>query len=538
MRRLLPLVLFCVLCTSTFATHIVGGEVLYKHIGNNRYVVTLNLFVDCVNGNPGAIQQDTTANITFFSGADSTLLSSLCRSVPRTPPQRITKLNYNCIDLPPNACVNKYEYIDTFDLPPIPGGYIIAFQRCCRNNTINNLITPGATGATYWNHIQDTTGGGYNNSADFKELPPNFLCTNAPLIFDHSATDIDGDSLVYELYHPFHGASDMNPRPNFTAVTPPPFPQVNFSSGYSAAFPIDGAPNLSINWQTGLLQLTPTRQGQFVIGILVKEYRKGVVVGITRRDYQFNVLNCQFKVVSTYKTNDSACGYKMNFNNNSSGAKSFKWNFGDTLTEYDTSSQQSPEYTYPGSGTYKVKLIACDGNCCDSTVSTVTVLEPLGIDIGKDTTFCNAPFSYTIDAKDTVAKYLWSTGDTTPVVEFSQPGTYWVKASRCNTDYDTITLSIQDFNDFEIPNAFSPNEDGFNDFYPLMDGRVESYDIIVYNRWGEKMFEAKDNGLWDGKFNNQEVPPGVYFVLLKYKDCRTPDGVEMRGTVTLFRETK
>ncbi len=536
--RTLLLILCCVFCTKVFATHIVGGEVLYKHIGNNRYVVTLNLFVDCVNGNPGAIQQDTTANITFFSGADSSLLLALCRSVPRTPPQRITKLNYNCIDLPPNACVNKYEYIDTFDLPPIPGGYIIAFQRCCRNNTINNLITPGATGATYWTHIQDTTGGGYNNSADFKELPPNFLCTNAPLIFDHAAIDIDGDSLVYELYHPFHGASDMNPRPNFTAVTPPPFPQVNFSSGYSALFPIDGVPNLSINRQTGLLQLTPTRQGQFVIGILVKEYRKGVQVGITRRDYQFNVLNCQFKVVSTYKTSDSACGYKMNFNNSSSGAKNFKWNFGDTLTEFDTSTLQSPEYLYPGAGTYKVKLVACDGNCCDSTISTVTVLEPLGIDIGKDTIFCGSPFSYTVDAKDTVAKYLWSTGDTTPVVVLSQPGTYWVKASRCNTDYDTITLSVQDFSDFTIPNAFSPNNDGYNDLYPLLDSRVEGYDIIVYNRWGEKMFEAKDEGLWDGKFKNQDVPPGVYFVLLKYRDCRTPDEVEMRGTVTLFRETK
>jgi gliding motility-associated-like protein len=535
MRKLLLVVIGTIMFSNAFASHIVGGEVLYRHLDINRYEITLNLFIDCVNGNPGAIAQDATANFTFFRASDNALLNSLNRAVPRNLPERITKLNYNCIDLPPNACVDKYVYKDTFDLPPIPGGYIIAFQRCCRNNSINNLVDPDYTGATYWTYLQDTTGSGYNNSATFKELPPNFLCTGAPLKFDHSATDPDGDSLVYELYHPFHGASQSDPKPTFSNVTPPPFPQVNFNGSYSATSPIDGNPKLSIDPFTGLLLLTPTQQGQYVIGILAKEYRNGVLVGITRRDYQFNVLNCQFKVVSAYKANDSICGTTVHFDNNSNGADSFSWDFGDTLTLNDTSTKQAPDYTYPSAGTYKVKLTACDGNCCDSSESVITILEPININIGADTAFCG-DFAYTIGDKDTLAKYLWSTGDTTRQITVTKKGVYWVKASRCNDVYDTVTVSVPDFSDFSIPNAFSPDGDGYNDFYPMMDDKVEGYKVKVYNRWGEKMFDTDKSELWDGTFKSEALPPGVYFVLLSYKDCRSNTEKELWGTVTLFRQ--
>lgn len=535
MRILLLFALSGCMYLNLLATHIVGGEVLYRYLGNDRYEVKLHLFVDCVNGQPGAIAQDEYANFTIFRAADNTLELGLCRSVKRNIPERITKLNYDCIALPPNACVDKYVYVDTMVLPYITGGYIIAFQRCCRNNSINNLVNPDQTGATYWTHIQDTLGSGLNNSAYFKELPPNFLCTNAPLRFDHSAIDPDGDSLVYELYHPFHGAVYTDPRPEFNEVTNPPFIPVSFANGYTFSNPINGAPALHIDERTGLLTLTPTQQGQYVIGILVKEYRKGVLVGITRRDYQFNVLNCQFKVISTYTANDSACGYKMKFNNTSSGAKSFAWDFGDTLSKKDTSSLQEPEYDYPGPGLYKVTLVGCDGNCCDSSKGTVTILQPGTLDLGADTTFCGG-FAYTIKAQDSAAKYLWSTGDTTISITVSKKGSYWVKATRCNSVYDTITLYTEDFSDFTIPNAFSPDGDGLNDLFPLLDARVNEYDVKVFNRWGEKMYETHNVGLWDGKFNHKEAPPGVYFVFISYKDCRSEEKKEYNGTVTLFRD--
>lgn len=540
MRKQLLLILLLLTTKWIFATHIVGGEVLYRYLGNNKYEVKMHVFVDCINGAAGAIALDSIANMAVFRAADNTLATSLSKEVRRGNSKRVSKLNYDCIDLPPNACVDRYEYMDTFDLPNIAGGYIIAFQRCCRNKTIINLLDKNGgnsvgAGATYWTHILDTTEG-INNSASFKELPPNFLCTNAPLVFDHSAEDMDGDSLVYELYHPYDGADPVYNRPTIAEVSNPPFPNVNYVNGYSENFPINASPKININSETGLLTFTPTQQGQYVIGILVKEYRNGVLVGITRRDYQFNVLNCQFKVVSAYKANDSVCGYKMKFDNNSNNATSYFWDFGDTTNNSDTSSLQSPEYTYPDAGEYKVKLIGCDGNCCDSSIGTVTILEPLSISLGDDTTICEPSFSYVIDAKDTTATYLWSTGDTTRSITVTQPGSYWVKASRCNDVYDTLTISPVVFDDFTLPNAFSPNGDGYNDSFPMIDGRLDKYTMLIYNRWGEKMFETEQSEQWDGTFRNENLPPGVYFVLLRYKDCRSPKEYEYKGSVTLFRE--
>lgn len=541
MRRLFLILFASIITLTTTASHIVGGEVLYKYLGNDKYEVRLHLFIDCVNGIPGAIALDSIANMTVFRYSDSSLMLNLSKGVKRNTPTRITKLNYDCIALPPNACVDRYEYVDTFDLPNIVGGYIIAFQRCCRNKTLNNVLsstggTANGAGATYWTHILDTNITKTNNSAAFKELPPNFLCTNAPLVFDHSAVDIDDDSLVYELYHPFDGATATDPRPDFIEVSNPPFDNVRYVNGYNAQNPIDGSPKININPETGLLAFTPSQQGQYVVGILVKEYRNGILVGITRRDYQFNVLNCQFKVVTAYKANDSICGYKMKFDNNSNNATSYFWDFGDSTTNSDTSSLQSPEYTYPDAGEYKVKLIGCDGNCCDSSIGTITILEPLSINLGDDTTICEPRFNYVIDAKDTTATYLWSTGDTTRSITVTQPGSYWVKASRCNDVYDTLTISPVVFDDFTLPNAFSPNGDGYNDSFPMIDGRLDKYTMLIYNRWGEKMFETEQSEQWDGTFRNQNLPPGVYFVLLRYKDCRSPKEYEYKGSVTLFRE--
>ena len=108
-------------------------------------------------------------------------------------------------------------------LPPLAEGYILSFQRCCRNNTIVNLVDPESTGANFWTYIEPIDSVGENSSPYFRNLPPNFLCTNTELIFDHSATDADGDSLVYEFFHPFLGGTVSQPRPPVTNFEKPPF---------------------------------------------------------------------------------------------------------------------------------------------------------------------------------------------------------------------------------------------------------------------------------------------------------------------------
>ena len=238
------------------ATHIVGGEIYYDQITPTYYKITMYLYVDCQYGNPGAIILDTIARIGVFNARTNTKLKTY--RVKRSFPERIDTINYKCVQKPEGVCVDKYEYITYQTIDPGQDGIILAYQRCCRNNSISNLYFPGETGATYWVKIPPKAT--KNSSARFKYLPPNYLCVNAPFTADHSATDPDGDDLVYSLVQPYHGASYSDPLPEPSS---PPYNRVTWGAGYSTGNQMAGNPILTINNATGLLTVTPNKTGQF-----------------------------------------------------------------------------------------------------------------------------------------------------------------------------------------------------------------------------------------------------------------------------------
>ncbi len=441
MKKLLFILVY-LLCSHAEATHIVGGELTYEHQGGNTYWVKLKLYVDCWNGDKGAIASDQFANFSVFDGDSGYLLPNLCKSVLRNSPVRVSKTNYNCIKISPDACVDAYEYVTAMELPPRKTGYIISFQRCCRNSSILNIINPLATGENIWTRINDTTDFGFNSSPEFKNLPPNFLCTNAPLIFDHSAIDPDGDSLVYEFFHPYTGGNQTIPRPDFVQYQTPPFTKILFESGYTFPDAIPSSPPVSLNRFTGLLKIIPTLEGQFVVGIVVKEYRKGKLVGFTQRDYQFNVQNCIFETTSAFNSPSVNCNREVFFTNNSQNADSYFWEFGDTFTNVDTSILKDGYYKYPFAGTYLVKLIAKKGNCVDSINKKVTVFDRINFKLPKDTVICqNKNILIKPDTFYSQGTYSWSNGSTDSTIIVNSAGSYWLNVTlgNCNS-FDTMIV--------------------------------------------------------------------------------------------------
>lgn len=432
---------------SASATHIVGGELTYKHLGNDLFELKLKLYIDCFNGSSAAIAQDQYAILTVFTGDSGLRLPQYCQNVLRNDPVRVSKTNYNCIKIAPDACVDAYEYVTNVELPPRKDGYFISFQRCCRNGTIVNLINPLATGANIWTKMNDTLDIGYNSSPEFKNLPPNFLCTNAPLVFDHSATDPDGDSLVYEFFHPYTGANNIGSRPLCNQTQEPPFTSVNFNTGYTFNYAIPSNPSASLNSKTGLLRIVPTVAGQFVVGIVVKEFRQGKLIGYTQRDYQFNVQNCVFETTSAFVNPTINCNREVFFTNNSQNADAYHWDFGDTTTNQDTSNLKIGYYRYPGPGSYLVKLIASKGNCVDSISKLVTVFDRIKFKLPDDTTLCQG---VSLQIKpDTIyqqADYTWNTGSKDSSILVNSKGEYWlnIKYGNCDT-YDTVFVDIDTF---------------------------------------------------------------------------------------------
>jgi gliding motility-associated-like protein len=433
---------------SSFATHIVGGELYYKYLGNDNYEIYFDYYIDCINGNAGAISSDRSAWFGVFEGKTNKRIASLDRRITRTNPVRVSDVNYKCIITKPNACVDKYQYKFTLKLPPKDGGYIIVYQRCCRNNTITNLSNPGGQGSTYFTKIEDTETR-KNNAAAFKNLPPNFLCTNAPLVFDHSATDVDGDSLVYELYKPFNsfqgnlGANNTTrPQPVPSQFLPPPFVPITWANGYNDNLQINATSPIIINSKTGQLNFTPTQVGQFVVGISVKEYRDGELINTTRRDFQFNVSNCEFEVVSSFFAPSKSCDFRVTFNNNSrgNGALTYNWDFGETEDNTDKSTSTFPSYKYKQPGTYEIQLIAGNINCADTYTKEVRIVDPVFPNLGPDDTLCN-PFTRIIDGGLSTQAIIWNTGTIGSQISVNQPGNYIATYQKEGCSYkDTITI--------------------------------------------------------------------------------------------------
>lgn len=86
---------------------------------------------------------------------------------------------------------------------------------------------------------------------------------------------------------------------------------------------------------------------------------------------------------------------------------------------------------------------------------------------------------------------------------------------------------------FYIPDAFTPNGDGINDTFGIAGQAIKSFNMRIYNRWGELMFES-DNAAqqWDGNYKGQRVPQGVYVYQLSAQ-ASTGQQAAKKGTVTV-----
>ncbi len=278
------------------ATHIVGGELNYRNLGNNNYELRLTVYRDCYVGVPPF---DNPATVGVFN-SNNQLIKTIQMNflgLDTLPPT----INDPCTIPPLDFCYEVTTYIAVVNLPPIPGGYQISYQRCCRNQNILNIVNPECTGATYYATIPGPEVVANNSNPVIKFWPPPFICLNKPWTFDDSAIDYDGDSLVYELFMPYTGLDAACPMignfspspsscPNVVTTCPslpvnPPFNTITWLPPYNTNNMLGGIP-MQINSSTGQVTATPNLQGYFVIGIKVKEYRHGVFLSETKRDFE------------------------------------------------------------------------------------------------------------------------------------------------------------------------------------------------------------------------------------------------------------
>lgn len=369
-QKLLLIVLFSISFSTLKATHIVGGELNYRCLSNNFYEISLTVFRDCQNGVPPF---DAFAAIGVFDSSNALVTQLL---IPFMGDDTLNPTLFDsCLVIPPDVCVHRTTYIDTIFLPFNAGGYQLAYQRCCRNYTILNIQNPDQTGATYYTEISELALTTCNSNPVFNAWPPIYICAGEPILFDHSATDIDGDSLVYELCAPFEGAVVTNSMPQ--PPNPPPYDSISWIFPFSTSNMMGGIDLLKINTQTGLLTGTPTQAGQYVVGVCVKEYRNNMLISSTKRDFQYNVGTCGNLHNAVFFAPEVVCDENLtvNFNNQSNTQSNYLWDFGDLTTSTDTTSTFSPTYSYPDTGQYVITLIAGVNESCSDTFSRVVSVQ-------------------------------------------------------------------------------------------------------------------------------------------------------------------
>lgn len=472
MKYLIVILMLASSLTSN-ASHIIGGEIYYDYLGSNVYRFYISMYRDC---NSTGAQFDDPLHMAIYNNGN--LIQDVIVPFPGSVPVPVV-FNNPCVTPPTNICTENALYTVDVNLPPAVGGYTITYQRCCRGPNVSNINNPDNTGFTLTCVVPGINTGAWENSSPrFIDYPPLLLCNNEDLIFDHSATDPDGDQLVYSLITPFSGASGANPQP--IPAPPPGYIPVNWLAGYSAANPLGPGATINIDPVTGQLTASPNLLGLFVVGIRVEEYRAGVLINATTRDFLFRVFNCNLQLESILPIQEdlpsfiSYCqGLTVDFVNNSYGGTNYLWDFGVPGTNTDISSAFAPSFTYPADGNYTVMLVVNPGwPCTDTAYMDIIVNNQMVVDYTSNDSLCIFGNSFDFAAQSSGppgTTFTWdfgpnattssTTGANVNGVTFNTTGfipvTVTSENNSCNATYtDSIYIFPEPVAEIILPNNF------------------------------------------------------------------------------------
>jgi gliding motility-associated-like protein len=455
------LLLFFILMTPSvfWAKHIVGGDITYVvksfTTSSNRYAFTMHIYRDNLSVNGADF--DDPANISIYNKQTGRIVRSFNTDLGLV--SKVVKPNYPCL-ISPEIDVQDGVYNFETDLDIIADTYIIVYQRCCRNETINNLVNPGSIGASYTVEITGLSQQLHNNSPTFKSFPPIVICGGFPLVFDHSAVDKEGDQLVYKFCLPNSGGGqsvgnkcgDNLPIP----ACWPPFGSVVYKQPeYSFLKPLQGDPVVEINPNTGFITGTPTEQGLFVVSVCVEEFRNGKLLSVLKRDFQFRVSDCKPTVLGKIKADSvkgktyflNQCGERNLAINNLSLDRTFikdfrfEVNFKKPTNEIYTTWE--PTIMFPDTGVFKGGLFLNPGTECADTIDLVfSIFEAVKSDFEYKYDTCVAGSVAFTDKSSSpngkITKWQWDFGDGKNATTTNAAHLYDTPGRK------NVTLSIED----------------------------------------------------------------------------------------------
>ena len=304
MRILLQLGLtFCLisfLSARLISAHIIGGHMSYEIIEYNAdstvvtYGFDFTLYRDALGGGApfdlqfsfGVYEEDGLGGWEPFHIIDL---------VGHTPITTITSGTNDCLNDIGEVVIEKASYLFRTELPISDKAYMIAYQRCCRSASVNNLKNPGDTGAAYSITITPDAQRLGNSSPKSTQEPIFFACAGEPFESENTSIDSNGDSLVYKFCAPLVSGGVLDVTSGGTVgccdcIFPdpynchPPFDEVIFADGYSTVMPFGENSSITLDPNTGIISGVADVSGIYAYSICVEEYRNGVFLGRSNRE--------------------------------------------------------------------------------------------------------------------------------------------------------------------------------------------------------------------------------------------------------------
>lgn len=258
MRRLLLFTSLMLFSVSSFATHLLGGEITWRcHPTNGNYIFTLRLYKECgtpaVGLGPNQTIQGPSGAIPVTQLPGNSGLEEISPTCNSNTPADITSCATSVSGI---GAVQVFTYEGTTSLAGTPpaGGWIFSWTSCCRPGTVENTnsggyfvraimfpFSPAGSNAT-----PATVNVCYDNAPDFQERGSLTMCKSGPFTYNHLAADRDLDSVFFRFADPWQSAN-----------TP-----VVWNAGFSTTAPY---PNSNSNAANGPITITP--QGEISMNV-------------------------------------------------------------------------------------------------------------------------------------------------------------------------------------------------------------------------------------------------------------------------------